>query len=44
VAIKFRHNGTDVEVIGFNRADGDMIDRCALHDKAECQTTSASLH
>jgi len=44
VVIKFRRNGTDVEVIGFNRASADMIDRYALHDKAEREAASASLH
>jgi SulP family sulfate permease len=43
VAIKLRH-WTEVEVIGFNRASADMIDRYALHDKAERHAASASLH
>jgi SulP family sulfate permease len=33
-----------VEVIGFNRASADIIDRYALHDRAARQVASASLH
>lgn len=33
VVIKFRREGTDVEVIGLNEASATMIDRFAVHDK-----------
>jgi hypothetical protein len=44
VTIKFRHNGTDLEVVDVNRASADMIDRYAPRNKAESQAASASLH
>jgi SulP family sulfate permease len=44
VVIKFRRAGVDVDVLGFNRASADMVDRFALHDKAERQAASASVH
>jgi SulP family sulfate permease len=31
--IKFRREGTDVEVIGLNEASATMIDRFGVHDK-----------
>ncbi|MDG9793821.1 SulP family inorganic anion transporter, partial [Brucella anthropi] len=34
----------EVEVLGFNEASADMIDRFALHDKDERLAASASLH
>jgi len=30
---KLRRDGRDVEVIGYNRASADLVDRFALHDK-----------
>jgi SulP family sulfate permease len=33
--IKFRREGTDVEVIGLNAASATMVDRFALHDKSD---------
>jgi len=33
VVIKFRREGTDVEVIGLNEASATMVDRFAVHDK-----------
>jgi SulP family sulfate permease len=44
VVIKFRRAGIDVEVLGFNQASADMVDRFALHDKAEREGASAPLH
>jgi SulP family sulfate permease len=44
VVIKFRGMDVDVEVLGFNRASADMVDKFALHDKAERQAASAYLH
>ena len=44
VVIKFRRAGVDVEVLGFNNASADMVDRFALHDKDERLAASASLH
>jgi sulfate permease, SulP family len=43
IVLKFRRNGKEVEVLGFNRASADMIDRYALHDKSEREAASASL-
>jgi sulfate permease, SulP family len=31
--LKFRREGTEVEVIGLNDASASMIDRFAVHDK-----------
>lgn len=44
VVLKFRRLGVEVEVLGFNRASSDMVDKFALHDKAERQAASATLH
>lgn len=33
IIIKFRREGTEVEVIGLNEASATMVDRFALHDK-----------
>jgi len=33
VVLKFRREGADVEVIGFNEASATMVDRFGLHDK-----------
>ncbi|MEZ5660871.1 MAG: SulP family inorganic anion transporter [Burkholderiaceae bacterium] len=33
VVLKFRREGTDVEVIGLNEASATMVDRFAIHDK-----------
>lgn len=44
VVIKFRRLGIKTDVHGFNRASSDMVDRFALHDKAERQAASSSLH
>jgi sulfate permease, SulP family len=33
VVLKFRREGTEVEVIGLNEASATMVDRFALHDK-----------
>lgn len=44
IVLKFRSSGAQVEVRGFNRASADMIDKFALHDKAERQAVSNSLH
>ncbi len=35
VVIKFRREGTDVEVIGLNDASATMVDKFALHDKSD---------
>ena len=34
VVLKFRREGTEVEVIGLNAASATMVDRFAVHDKA----------
>ena len=44
IVLKFRQAGDEVEVLGFNEASADMIDRFALHDKNERLAASASLH
>jgi len=38
--LKFRREGTEVDVIGLNKASAAMVDRFAIHDKpgAEAQT------
>ena len=33
VIIKFRREGTEIEVIGLNEASATMVDRFAVHDK-----------
>ncbi len=33
VVVKFRREGTDVEVVGLNAASATMVDRFAIHDK-----------
>jgi SulP family sulfate permease len=35
VIVKFRRDGTEVEVIGLNEASATMVDRFAVHDKPE---------
>ena len=35
IVMKFRREGTDVEVIGLNEASATMVDRFAVHDKPE---------
>ena len=35
VIIKFRREGTEVEVVGLNKASETMVDRFAVHDKPE---------
>jgi len=35
VVMKFRREGTEVEVIGLNQASATMVDRFAVHDKPE---------
>jgi SulP family sulfate permease len=33
VVLKFRREGTEVEVVGLNEASATMVDRFAVHDK-----------
>lgn len=33
VVLKFRREGTEVEVIGLNAASANMVDKFAVHDK-----------
>ena len=33
VVLKFRREGTEVEVVGLNEASATLVDRFALHDK-----------
>jgi SulP family sulfate permease len=40
--VKFRREGTDVEVIGLNEASATMIDRFGTHDKPDA--AAAALH
>ena len=35
VVVKFRREGTEVEVIGLNEASATLVDRFAIHDKPE---------
>jgi SulP family sulfate permease len=39
VVVKFRREGTEVEVIGLNQASATMVDRFAVHDKPEAVET-----
>jgi len=32
-APRFRRDGRNVEMVGYNRASADIVDRFALHDK-----------
>src|SRR3546814_609009 len=36
--LKFRREGTEVEVIGLNEASASMVDRFAIHDKPGAET------
>ena len=36
--LKFRREGTEVEVVGLNAASASMIDRYAIHDKPGAET------
>lgn len=33
--LKFRREGTEVEVIGLNKASATLVDRFAVHDKPD---------
>ena len=33
IVIKFRREGTEVEIIGMNEASATLIDKFAIHDK-----------
>ena len=33
IVIKFRREGTEVEVIGMNEASATLVDKFAIHDK-----------
>ncbi len=33
IIARLRRDGSNVEVVGYNRASADIIDRFALHDK-----------
>jgi len=35
IVIKFRREGTEVEIVGLNKASETMVDRFAVHDKPE---------
>jgi SulP family sulfate permease len=35
--LKFRREGTEVEVIGLNEASATMVDRFAVHDKDDAE-------
>lgn len=35
VVLKFRREGTEVEIVGLNQASETMVDRFAVHDKAD---------
>jgi len=38
IVARLRRNGAEVEVIGYNRASADIVDRFALHDKTGLET------
>ncbi len=44
VVLKYRKAGVEVDLLGFNEASADMVDRFALHDKDERLAASASVH
>ena len=44
IVMRFRANGVEVELVGFNEASADMVDRFALHDKEQRLASAASLH
>lgn len=44
VVLKFRRAGIEVDVLGFNQASADMVDRFALHDKPDHLAVGSSLH
>ncbi len=44
VVIKFRREGTEVEVIGLNEASATIVDRFAIHDKPEAVEKMMSGH
>jgi SulP family sulfate permease len=35
VVVKFRREGTEVEIVGLNEASATMVDRFAVHDKPD---------
>ena len=37
VVLKFRREGTDVEIIGMNEASSTLVDRLAVHDKPDAE-------
>jgi len=37
IVARLRRDGRDVEVVGYNRASADIVDRFALHDKTGVQ-------
>jgi SulP family sulfate permease len=43
VVLKFRREGTEVEVVGLNEASATLVDRFAIHDK-EGATLDAAAH
>ncbi|MCH8552015.1 MAG: SulP family inorganic anion transporter, partial [Natronospirillum sp.] len=44
VVIKFRREGTDVDVIGLNEASATIVDRFGVHDKPEAAETLMGGH
>ena len=44
VVIKFRREGTEVEVIGLNEASATIVDRFAIHDKPDAVDKLMSGH
>lgn len=44
IVMKYCNAGIEVEVLGFNEASAEMIDRFALHDKDERRAASAAIH
>lgn len=44
IVMKYRKAGVEVEVVGFNKASADMIDKFALHDKEQRLAASAAIH
>ena len=37
VILKFRREGTDVEIVGMNEASATLVDKFAVHDKPDAE-------
>ncbi|TCU20314.1 SulP family inorganic anion transporter [Rhizobium sullae] len=44
VVLWYRRSGVDVSVVGFNQASATMVDRFAIHDKADARPAALTPH